>query len=290
MVVLEVGLGGRLDATNVVHARAVRDHADRFRSRSLSGQEPGIDRRREGGHPEGRRSGGLFAPAARGRRRCWTGAPRSFRIPVARTDALDHRRPGAGRARQPLPALGRTRSAHRLPARRRAPGGECRHRRRRADAPGRLRSAIEEGIAQTHWPGRLERVSEQPEIILDGAHNPAGARALAAYIERFYAGRRVRLIYGAMRDKAVDEIGGILFPLRAAGDRHRAAPGPRPVARGHARESPTIPTCGRPPDSARGAGDGPGRFARTTSSSSPGRCSWWRRRAPCLSVMIGAKR
>ena len=53
---------------------------------------------------------------------------------------------------------------------------------------------------------------EQPEIILDGAHNPAGARALAAYIGRFYSGRRVHLIFGAMRDKAVEEIGGILFP------------------------------------------------------------------------------
>ena len=75
--------------------------------------------------------------------------------------------------------------------------------------------AIEEGISRAQWPGRLERVSENPEIILDGAHNPAGARALAAYIERFYAGRRVRLIYGAMRDKAIDEIAGILFPQAA---------------------------------------------------------------------------
>jgi dihydrofolate synthase/folylpolyglutamate synthase len=72
--------------------------------------------------------------------------------------------------------------------------------------------AIEAGIAAAEWPGRLERVCERPEIILDGAHNPAGARALAAYIDRFYAGRRVRLIYGAMRDKAIAEIGGILFP------------------------------------------------------------------------------
>jgi dihydrofolate synthase/folylpolyglutamate synthase len=73
---------------------------------------------------------------------------------------------------------------------------------------------IEQGIARAGWPGRLERVSEHPEIIVDGAHNPAGARALAAYIERFYASpRRVRVIYGAMRDKAIDEIVGILFPL-----------------------------------------------------------------------------
>ena len=72
--------------------------------------------------------------------------------------------------------------------------------------------AIEAGIAAAQWPGRLERVREHPEIILDGAHNPAGARALAAYIGRFYAGRCVRLIYGAMRDKAIAEISGILFP------------------------------------------------------------------------------
>jgi dihydrofolate synthase/folylpolyglutamate synthase len=77
---------------------------------------------------------------------------------------------------------------------------------------GLPRPAIEAGIARARWPGRLERVSEDPEILLDGAHNPAGARALAAYIERFHAGRPVRLIFGAMRDKAVAEIGGILFP------------------------------------------------------------------------------
>lgn len=70
-----------------------------------------------------------------------------------------------------------------------------------------------DGIAETVWPGRLERAGESPEIILDGAHNPAGARALASYIRRFYAKRRVWLVYGSMRDKAVDEIAGILFPL-----------------------------------------------------------------------------
>lgn len=71
---------------------------------------------------------------------------------------------------------------------------------------------IEAGISRVRWPGRLEFVWEQPQIILDGAHNPAGARALAAYIDRFFSGRFVALIFGAMRDKAVAEIGGILFP------------------------------------------------------------------------------
>jgi dihydrofolate synthase/folylpolyglutamate synthase len=69
------------------------------------------------------------------------------------------------------------------------------------------------GIENAIWPGRLEHISPNPDIILDGAHNPAGARALARYLERFYAGRKIWLIYGAMRDKSVDEIAGILFPL-----------------------------------------------------------------------------
>jgi dihydrofolate synthase / folylpolyglutamate synthase len=73
--------------------------------------------------------------------------------------------------------------------------------------------AIERGIARTRWPGRLERVAERPDIVLDGAHNPAGARALADYIRRFYSGAGLWLIYGAMRDKAIHETGGVLFPL-----------------------------------------------------------------------------
>lgn len=69
------------------------------------------------------------------------------------------------------------------------------------------------GIANARWPGRLERVATCPEIIVDGAHNPAGARALAAYIERFYSGRKVWLVFAAMRDKSLDEIGELLAPL-----------------------------------------------------------------------------
>jgi dihydrofolate synthase/folylpolyglutamate synthase len=73
--------------------------------------------------------------------------------------------------------------------------------------------AIQKGIAATRWPGRLELISGRPEIVLDGAHNPAGARALAAYIEKFYSGRRIGLIYAAMRDKAVAEMTATVFPL-----------------------------------------------------------------------------
>lgn len=69
------------------------------------------------------------------------------------------------------------------------------------------------GIAEAHWPGRIEHASPNPDIILDGAHNPAGARALAEYLKRFYSRRRLWLIFGAMKDKAVEEVAAILFPL-----------------------------------------------------------------------------
>jgi dihydrofolate synthase / folylpolyglutamate synthase len=77
-------------------------------------------------------------------------------------------------------------------------------------------AAIERGIATANWPGRLERLATQPDLYLDGAHNPAGARELLKFWQENYAGRRIFLVYGAMRDKAVDEISGLLFPHAAA--------------------------------------------------------------------------
>jgi dihydrofolate synthase / folylpolyglutamate synthase len=75
--------------------------------------------------------------------------------------------------------------------------------------------AIVEGIAQTEWPGRLEKIQSRPDVYLDGAHNPSAARVLAAFWEQNFAGRRIYLLYGALRDKAVDEVAGVLFPYAA---------------------------------------------------------------------------
>jgi dihydrofolate synthase / folylpolyglutamate synthase len=72
--------------------------------------------------------------------------------------------------------------------------------------------AIEGGIRRARWPGRLERLSERPAVYLDGTHNPAGANELLKFWKENFAGRRIFLVYGAMRDKAVDEIAGVLFP------------------------------------------------------------------------------
>jgi dihydrofolate synthase/folylpolyglutamate synthase len=72
--------------------------------------------------------------------------------------------------------------------------------------------AIQAGIATTVWPGRLEKLHSQPDVYLDGAHNPGAARELAGFWEQQFANRKIFLLYGALRDKAVDEIAGILFP------------------------------------------------------------------------------
>ena len=77
-------------------------------------------------------------------------------------------------------------------------------------------AAISRGLAATVWPGRLEKISERPEIYVDGTHNPAGAREIVVFWEQFLPGKKIFLIYGAMRDKAVDEIAGLLFPKAAA--------------------------------------------------------------------------
>ena len=71
---------------------------------------------------------------------------------------------------------------------------------------------IVRGVATTEWPGRLERLQTGPDIYLDGAHNPGAARELARFLEEHFVGRKIYLIFGAMRDKAVDEVTGMLFP------------------------------------------------------------------------------
>jgi dihydrofolate synthase / folylpolyglutamate synthase len=76
--------------------------------------------------------------------------------------------------------------------------------------------SIARGIRQTYWPGRFQVVPSSgsaPEWVFDVAHNPAGAWALRASLSAFYRDRRLILVFGAMRDKAIGEISEILFPL-----------------------------------------------------------------------------
>jgi dihydrofolate synthase/folylpolyglutamate synthase len=76
--------------------------------------------------------------------------------------------------------------------------------------------AIAEGVRQTRWPGRLQVVQGHPEVLFDVAHNPDGAWALRAALSQMYPERKLVIVFAAMRDKAVAEIATILFPLAAA--------------------------------------------------------------------------
>ncbi len=75
---------------------------------------------------------------------------------------------------------------------------------------------IELGIRETRWPGRFQVIAPRagwPEMVLDVAHNPAGAWALRSALSERYENRPLIFVFGAMRDKAISEMTEILFPL-----------------------------------------------------------------------------
>jgi len=75
-------------------------------------------------------------------------------------------------------------------------------------------AAILEGLSAVEWPGRFEIVRREPTILLDGAHNVAGAKALAAGIERMAFSRSKRhLILGILRDKDIDGMVACFAPV-----------------------------------------------------------------------------
>jgi dihydrofolate synthase / folylpolyglutamate synthase len=76
--------------------------------------------------------------------------------------------------------------------------------------------SIERGIRETRWRGRFQVLPARhgwPEIVLDVAHNPAGAWALRSALSACYDNRPLIFVFGAMRDKAISEMTEILFPL-----------------------------------------------------------------------------
>jgi dihydrofolate synthase / folylpolyglutamate synthase len=91
--------------------------------------------------------------------------------------------------------------------------------------------AIRAGLATAAWPGRLESFpAGECRVLLDAAHNPAGARALASYLREAAPGG-VALVFGAMRDKAVREMLTALAPT-ATSIVCVTAPSPRAITAG----------------------------------------------------------
>src|SRR6202163_1035222 len=221
--VFEVGLGGRLDATNIltpavsIITRIDFDH-ENFLGHSLreiASEKAGILKE---GVPV------VVAEQQEEAREVILERARELRCPVIETGAtyrLENSTMEEGCARARITRIASGRSVEIAPQ---LPGAFQLQNALTAIAAASVlqrqgfhisAEAIREGIATTVWPGRLEKVHSRPDVYLDGAHNPGAARELAAFWEQQFANRRIFLLYGALRDKAVDEIAGILFPHAA---------------------------------------------------------------------------
>jgi dihydrofolate synthase/folylpolyglutamate synthase len=243
LAVLEVGMGGRLDATNVVEplvsiiADISLDH-QKFLGNTvgeIAGEKVGIIR--PGGvvvtlpqQPEANDVIGnaILELVARGVNAAQYVPP----ISPASTDylvssAANKSRTTAGEDRQPFlcryplhvmgkqilvetPLVGR----HQL--RNVALAIAAAEELSKLGIAGITPDSLARGIRETHWPGRFQVIparADWPEVVLDVAHNPAGAWALRSALSERYDDRPLIFVFGAMRDKAISEMTDILFPL-----------------------------------------------------------------------------
>lgn len=75
---------------------------------------------------------------------------------------------------------------------------------------------IREGISRTRFPGRLELLRHNPDVIIDGAHTPEGMRLLRSSVQRGYPGRKPLVLFGALRDKNYEKLANIIAPISKA--------------------------------------------------------------------------
>jgi dihydrofolate synthase/folylpolyglutamate synthase len=203
VAVVEVGLGGRFDATTAIHpavtavARINLDHTQLLGDtvEQIAFEKAGIFKAGVPAVVHAHQPPGaletLRAEAAR-RGAPFEVAPASWDGPIALRGP--HQRGNAGLAAAAIRALARTG----------VPVGE---------------DALARGIASARWPGRLEEVGG---VLLDGAHNPDGAAALAAALPALHPGRPVELVFGVLSDK--DHAGMVRALAPAARRLHLVAP------------------------------------------------------------------
>lgn len=216
LVVLEVGLGGRLDSTNVIPApeAAVITNIGLEHTELLGGTVAAIAAEKAGILKTGCRAV-LYGQTPEAEevvsRVC-----RERGIPLTVSDVSQltvHRSAPDGqsftyRGRGPLF----------LPL----PGGyQLRNAAAALDAVDALRAArwripeeaVTAGLAQVKWPGRLELVRRSPDLIIDGGHNPQCAQALAASLRALYPGRKLVFLTGVLADKDWESMMREILPL-----------------------------------------------------------------------------
>jgi dihydrofolate synthase/folylpolyglutamate synthase len=220
IAVIEVGLGGRLDATNVVASEVTAitsialDH-ERYLGRTLREIaiekagiiKPGIpvvvgelEEQAEGAVADVARDRGALLVHA------WEGVT-ATRVKADAADARDRlrlRTPARDYGEMDIALAGAHQAANAVVA------------VRLLEQLGVAEPAIRAGLADAIWPGRLEtrRFPDGREMLLDAAHNPAGATALASYLSEMR--ERRPLVFSVMRDKDVDGILQALAPAVSA--------------------------------------------------------------------------
>jgi dihydrofolate synthase/folylpolyglutamate synthase len=227
IAVLEVGMGGRLDATNIVEpllsviTDIALDHQDYLGDTivEIAREKAGI--LRANGtlvtlpqHPEANQAIGEAAMAlnVRGVSAAEFVPGREFGVSAAEANGS-----GPLRANQCEVFVGGERLWVRSPL-----AGEHQQRNialaiaaavelRNCNSYKITNAAIEAGIAGTVWPGRLEFLP--PDLVLDVAHNPAGAWTLRAAIAALQEAQPRTLLFSCLRDKDLTEMARILFPL-----------------------------------------------------------------------------
>lgn len=205
VAVLEVGLGGRLDATNATdpHVSVItsvgHDHMAILGTRlsTIAREKAGIVRAGQPALVARQRSAARAAIRAECAR---IGASYREIAPLTRAAAARYRLSLRGPHQRQNAALAIA------AARALAEYGVA--------APSER--SIAKGLARVRWPGRFEVVRGEPPIVLDGAHNAEAAAALARTLRERFPGRRVRLVTGMLRDKDAAAFARALRPTAAA--------------------------------------------------------------------------
>ena len=229
VAVLEVGMGGRLDATNVVEplvsviADISLDH-----QKYLGNTVTEIAREKAGII----RPGGVVVtlpqqPAANDvigntiLEMDATGISAAQYVPPVSPGSAEYQNAHTSRSRYPLEVMGKqilveTPLVGRHQLRNVALAIAAAEQVANKGFTGITAESIEGGIRDTTWPGRFQIIEPKqgwPETVLDVAHNPAGAWALRSALSERYGDRPLIYVFGAMRDKAISEIAEILFPM-----------------------------------------------------------------------------
>jgi dihydrofolate synthase/folylpolyglutamate synthase len=257
VAILEVGLGGRLDATNVVEAVAAAITSVDFDHEELLGTTLAAIAREKAGVVKP----GTLAVLAANPRAVADVVAAACREAGARlvdatsgTSADVRMVDGYARVDLTTPVRAYEALALSLAGRHQVNNAVCAVRLlEELSVAGRFdvsETAVRSAVEEAEWPARLERVTVAGiDVLLDGAHNPAGARALADHIGETYA-RRLPMAVGVMRDKQADEIVRALAPAAcgfvctAAATARAAAP--EALAAAVVRVAPGVPTLVAP--------------------------------------------